>query len=168
MASFDQILMQWLGGYSKGHCPMEADARISALKELFATFKKEGYLKTYFTNSIKAKITTNCINPNHSNRGKKKRWIELVNKHMEIAFYYIYSEKVDVEENDMLAKNVCVEDLTLTKEELDQEIQNITQNTIKVCQKNKDEIFAETATKGVPTVNQIDPEMAKLLGLSDE
>lgn len=151
--------MCWLDQYPKGQVPIESSARIAALKNLFIRLKKEGYPKEYFTNTVKGNIISNCINPNHPNKRKKKIWIQYASKHLEIAFEVIYDENVIMEENDMLAAPVSKEDLSVSTEV--EEIQKAPKNP-------KVEYYTENAPKGTPTVNQIDPEMAALLGLYDK
>lgn len=171
MTSFDQILNRWLGGYPKGQVPIESSARIDALTNLFKEFRKEGYKKEYFTNTIKAKIVTNCINPNHRDKRKKKVWAEYVSKHLEIAFYAIYDEKVEMAENDLIAKPISEEDMDVSGEpELPIESLQESGQHENAPFTEDTPCFTGNPDDFVSKVNNsknsnFDPEMAELLGL---
>jgi UDP-N-acetylglucosamine 2-epimerase len=160
MDSFDKIINQWLSQYPKGQIPIESQARIDALTNLFQAFKDAGYPMEYFSNTVKGKITSNCINPNHPNKRKKNTWIQYVAKHMQMAFYSIYDGNATMEENDLVAPATVMEDVT----DLPEEVEEKKPKEAKL-KKEKVEYFAENAPKGSETNNEIDPEMAKLLGL---
>ena len=163
---FNKVINRWLDQYPKGQVPMEASARIAALKDLFERFKSEGFPMEYFNNTVKGKITSNCINPNHPNKSKKRKWIEYVAKHMEIALYAIYDDtNVRLEDNDMLAPAVSDKDMTVNIEE-DLKEHNA---KVKAPKTPKVEYFSENAPKtSIISNNVIDPEMAKLLGIDNE
>ena len=160
MGDFNKIVNQWLGQYPKGQIPIESQARINALTDLFERFKDAGFPMEYFTNTVKSRITTNCINPNHANRAKKRKWIEYVAKHMEIAFYAVFDGDETMEENDMLAAPVSEEDMKVNIEEAIKENEKA-----KVPKKPKVEHYTDTVEISNESNNEIDPEMALLLGV---
>ena len=162
MGDFDQILNCWLGQFPKGQVPMEADQRIAALTDLFEQFKKSGFEKEYFNNTAKSKITTQCINPNHSNKQKKRKWIEYVAKHLNIAFHTVYKEAVPQEENPLEAPSVSDID---TEVDIEESIEDHNKSVNKK-KTPKIEHYSDSAPiKENDSVNEIDPEMALLLGL---
>jgi len=165
MGDFDQILNSWLGQFSKGQVPMKAEARISALTELFERFKQENFPKSYFTSMVKGRIITKCINPNHPDKKKRRKWAEYVDFHLNIAFHSVFTEAVAQEENPLASpviNDVAEVDIESMVEEHNEEI-------VKV-KKTKKEVFADTPKEdGGPGNNDsdynFDPEMAKLLGI---
>jgi ribosomal protein S12 methylthiotransferase accessory factor YcaO len=163
---FNKILNQWLAVYPKGQIPIEAQARIDALKDLFQSCKDAGFPMEFFTNTVKGKITTNCINPNHPNKRKKKNWIEYVNKHMEIAFYQIYDGSAVMEENDMVAPSVSAEDIAGEFEATEEKVKEVKVKEVKVKEPKLPKIEHYAKEDHVPTIDsEFDPEMMDLLGI---
>jgi len=162
MGDFDQILMSWLGTYPKGQVPIESAARIEAFNILFTRFKEAGFPKEYFTNQVRARIVTECINPNHPNKRKKRTWIEYVSKHIKITLHTVYDDAVPQEFDPLNAPIVSEKDM---EADVDQELSEYskTKEEIPVINRtNPDEFISKTGTNNS---TNFDPEMAELLGL---
>lgn len=170
MGDFDQILNSWLGEFPKGQVPMKAEDRIEALTELFERFKRENFEKAYFTSFVKGKIITKCINPNHPDKKKRRKWAEYVAFHLDIAFHSVFTQAVAQEENPLASPTIT--DVA----EVDIEAQ-VTKHNKKLDEAPKEprkprvEVHANAPVIGNQTLaslkseNSICPEMAALMGV---
>lgn len=176
MGDFDQIVNSWLGQFSKGQVPMKAEARIEALTELFERFKKENFEKAYFTSFVKGKIITKCINPNHPDKKKRRKWAEYVAFHLDIAFHSVFTQAVAQEENPLASPTIQdVAEIDIEAQVADHNVSvlspDIHGNTIyKEPRKQRIEVHADTPVEEsiltkVKSDNVICPEMAALMGI---
>lgn len=165
MGDFDQILNSWLMQFDKGQVPVDSNMRIFAYKDLFERFQSAEFPKDYFTSSIKGRIVTKSINPNHTNKKKRRTWAEYATKHLDMAFHTIYTEAVKQESNP-LESAPSLEAVTET--DIDAIVDSHEPTIPKPKAEPKIEIFADTVqvNSDLPSLKvDFDPELAKLLGI---
>lgn len=162
MGDFDQILYSWKGEFEKGHVPVKSNLRIPAYVDLFERFKKAGFEKSYFNVMVKGKIVTASLNPNHPRR-KKLTWAECANGDLKMALHTVFTDAVpqevgplDSETDFESLKDVDIEDQIETHNE------KITKHEPK-----QPKIVHDADSEGPPmeSANEIDPVMAKLMGI---
>lgn len=171
MGDFDQILNSWLGQFPKGQVPMKAEGRIYALTDLFERFKKENFDKVYFTSFVKGKIITKCINPNHPDKKKRRKWAEYVAFHLDIAFHSVFTQAVAQEENPLASPTISDAAEVDIEAQVSNHNKKIDNDVPREPRKPRIEVHADTPVIGneklasLKSENSICPEMAALMGV---
>lgn len=178
MDNFRQILLLWKdrqGGRING----DAKYKTTVFMELFQEYKDNGFSIEYFTPGVMGTINTATINPGHHSRVKLKKWARINIELLETALYKVYPKGGDV------APSELQENVVFTKEDepVDIEAQIAEHTPIlntpmpgdqaffpKDPNKKKIEHFADspkplTALTDIESVNEMDAEMAELLGI---
>lgn len=166
MGNFRQILLLWKDGHG-GRFPEKRSARMEAFVELFEELKNKGFPKEHFNARAMSEINTLTINPGHLNKTKLKKWARINAEYLETALYKVYSEGADIERSELLAEIPVFEaDPVCAIEEEKIEDDDIDENEKPYSEPKtpKIEHFADTVVT-TESVNEIDPEMASILGL---
>lgn len=88
-ATFEEIVRAWLLDYDK-RLPSNNRERQEAFLVLLSNLKDYGYGKEELNTSKKEKIVRACVNPNHRNKVKLRKWISLVVNDLEDAILIYY------------------------------------------------------------------------------
>jgi hypothetical protein len=75
--TFEEIVRAWTLEYDE-RLPSDRKERIKAFIVLLGNLQDHGFGKEELNNSKKEKIVRSCVNPNHHNKQKLKKWISLV------------------------------------------------------------------------------------------
>lgn len=158
---FDQILYSWLGGYPKGQLPHDDNERIEAFKELWMRCKANGLEKSDLGTRAIGKVVTESINPvvhARTTKAKRDNWASKNNKFAKITFHLVYTDAVKQEENhlDPVLPTRSLEEVNIEEQ--------IYEHNEKIPKTPK--IIHDADTEGPPieSINEIDPEMALLMG----
>jgi len=105
-ASFEEILRAWMLEYDE-RLPSDQKSRREAFIILFGNLQDHGFNKEDINSSRKEKIVRACVNPNHRDKKRLKRWISMVLNDLEssaLVYYGTIKIRRDVVTPEMAAK----------------------------------------------------------------
>jgi hypothetical protein len=105
-ATFEEVVRAWLLYYDD-RLPSDRRARREAFIILLGNLADHSYSKEDITLSKKEKIIKYCVNPNHKNKSKLKKWVSIIVNDLEAAiliYYPVVKIRDDVMTPEMDAK----------------------------------------------------------------
>lgn len=109
--TFEEIVKAWVLEYDE-RLPNDRKERREAFIVLLGNLHDHGYGKEELNITKKEKVVRSCINPNHKNKQKLKRWISMVVNDLDTAILIYYGTvkiRRDVVTAEMSAKLESVE-----------------------------------------------------------
>jgi hypothetical protein len=104
--TFEEIVRAWTLEYDE-RLPSDRKERIKAFIVLLGNLQDHGFGKEELNNSKKEKIVRSCVNPNHHNKQKLKKWISLVVNDLDgamIVYFGTVKIRMDVVTPEMEAQ----------------------------------------------------------------
>jgi hypothetical protein len=104
--SFEEILKAWVLEYDE-RLPSDRRARREAFIVLFGNLQDHGFGKEELNSGRKEKIVRSCVNPNHKDKKRLKRWVSMVLNDLDMAILVYYGTvkiRRDVVTPEMSAK----------------------------------------------------------------
>lgn len=104
--TFEEILKAWVLDYDE-RLPTDRKERREAFIVLLGNLQDHGFGKEEINTSRKEKIVRSCVNPNHKNKQRLKRWISMVVNDLDSAVLIYYGTvkiRRDVVTPEMSAK----------------------------------------------------------------
>lgn len=88
-ATFEEIVRAWTLHYDD-RLPTDRKERREAFINLLGNLKEHGFGKSELNTSKKEKIIKFCVNPNHKNRSKLRKWVSILVNDLEAAILLYY------------------------------------------------------------------------------
>src|SRR5277367_5856008 len=88
-ATFEEIIRAWMLHYDD-RLPSDRKERREAFITLLGNLSDHGYGKEEINNSRKEKIIKSCVNPNHKNKSKLRKWVSIIVNDLEAALIIFY------------------------------------------------------------------------------
>ncbi len=87
--TFEEIVKAWVLEYDE-RLPNDRRERREAFIVLLGNLRDHGFGKEEFNTSRKEKIVRSCVNPNHKDKNRLKRWVSMVVNDLDsaISIYY--------------------------------------------------------------------------------
>lgn len=129
---FEEIVKAWVLEYDE-RLPTDRRDRREAFIVLLGNLNDHGYGKEEFNTSRKEKIVRSCVNPNHKDKNRLKRWISMVVNDLDSAILIYYGTvkiRRDVVTSEMAAKLESMErkaEQTRSHKKTDNTEENVTQ-----------------------------------------
>jgi hypothetical protein len=104
--TFDEIVRAWTLHYDD-RLPTDRKERREAFVNLLGNLKEHGFGRTELNTSKKERIIKFCVNPNHKNKSKLKKWVSILVNDLEAAillYYPVIEIKTHFVTNDISSK----------------------------------------------------------------